>query len=60
MLKVLPPVGQEYISLLSTDNNISVSTDTDDKHVFLLETLLSMLRKNAGFHIPEVSIQLRL
>ena len=56
MLKILPPVGQEYISLLSSDN-ISVSTDSDEKHVILLETLLSMLQKNAGFRIPEVCIQ---
>ena len=53
MLTVLPPVGQEYKSLLSR-NGISVNTDTKDVHVSLLGTLMSMLQKNAGFHIPEV------
>jgi hypothetical protein len=58
MLRILPPVGQKYTSLLSR-NSFSVSTDTEDKRVFLLETLLSMLQKNAGFRIPEVCIQCR-
>ena len=55
MLTVLPPIGQEYKSLL-TQNSISIDTGTQDMHVFLLETLLSMLQKNAGFHIPEVCV----
>ncbi len=56
MLAILPPVGQEY-KFLPDEKNFSVSSDAEDKHVFLLKTLLSMLRKNTGFRIPEVCIQ---
>ena len=52
ILNFLPPHGHKYESI---EEETLVIDTSKEVHVFLLRTLLIVLRKNAGFHIPKVN-----
>lgn len=51
ILNFLPPLGHQYKSVREES---LVIDSTKEVHLYLVQTLLTVLRQDAGFYIPKV------